>query len=80
MKNNDGELAACVRRVTKQYFREVDGRPSCGVYDLVLESVERPLIEVVLAEADGNQTRASELLGINRNTLKKKLVQYKIDH
>lgn len=49
-----------------------------GLYDLVLEQVEKPLIELTLLNCRGNQVRAAELLGINRNTLKKKIDTYKI--
>jgi Fis family transcriptional regulator len=49
-----------------------------GLYDLVLEQVERPLIELTLNNCRGNQVRAAQLLGINRNTLKKKIDTYKI--
>ena len=45
---------------------------------MVLKSVERPMLEVVLDHAGGNQTLAAEILGINRNTLRKKLVDYKL--
>jgi Fis family transcriptional regulator len=41
---------------------------------MVIRAVERPLLEVVMREAEGNQLRASEMLGINRNTLRKKLL------
>jgi Fis family transcriptional regulator len=49
-----------------------------GLYDLVMEQVERPLIELALRNYNGNQVRAAQLLGINRNTLKKKIDLYKI--
>ena len=49
-----------------------------GLYDVVLEQVERPLIELALQANRGNQVRAAQLLGINRNTLKKKIDTYKI--
>jgi Fis family transcriptional regulator len=48
------------------------------VYDMVIKSVERPMLEVVLKQAGGNQTLAAEILGINRNTLRKKLVDHKL--
>jgi Fis family transcriptional regulator len=57
----------------EKYFRDLDGTaPSC-IYDMVIRAVERPMLEVVMKQAHGNQLRASEMLGINRNTLRKKL-------
>ena len=47
-----------------------------AIYDMVLKSVEKPMLEVVLAKAAGNQTLAAEMLGINRNTLRKKLTEH----
>ncbi|PIU00585.1 MAG: site-specific DNA inversion stimulation factor [Bdellovibrionales bacterium CG10_big_fil_rev_8_21_14_0_10_45_34] len=49
-----------------------------GLYDLVIEQVERPLIELALKAYRGNQLKAAQMLGINRNTLKKKIDAYKI--
>ncbi|OFZ13791.1 MAG: site-specific DNA inversion stimulation factor [Bdellovibrionales bacterium RBG_16_40_8] len=49
-----------------------------GLYNIVLEQVEKPLLELTLANCRGNQVRAAQLLGINRNTLKKKIDTYKI--
>lgn len=49
-----------------------------GVYNLVLEQVERPLLELALKQFNGNQVKTAQLLGINRNTLKKKIDNYKI--
>jgi two-component system nitrogen regulation response regulator GlnG len=60
--------------------REALGRPETGdVYRRILESVERPLLETVLAHTEGNQIRAAALLGINRNTLRKKIVELGIE-
>ncbi len=75
----ESELSASTRRVLKQYFKDLDGERCGAVYDMVLASVEKPLIEVVLEHVDGNQTRASELLGLNRNTLRKKMNLYGIE-
>ncbi len=47
--------------------------PAAGLYDRVLEEVERPLIQLTLAATRGNQVRAAEILGLNRNTLRKKI-------
>ena len=78
MAQKDNELSACVRKAVQEYFKHLDGEKPGTVYDMVLTCVERPLIETVLYHTEGNQTRASELLGINRNTLRKKMQQYKI--
>ena len=56
-----------------------DGLPPPGLYDRVLADVERPLFRATLAAVRGNQVRAADLLGINRNTLRKKLTELKID-
>jgi Fis family transcriptional regulator len=75
----EGELTVVVRRVMKQYFKDLDGEKTCGIYDMVVLSVEKPLLEVVMVQAQGNQTRAAELLGLNRNTLRKKLQQHGLE-
>jgi Fis family transcriptional regulator len=78
MASKETELSACVRRAVNDYFKHLDGEEPNGIYDMVLGCVEKPLIETVLHYAEGNQTRAADLLGINRNTLRKKMQAYKI--
>ena len=69
-----GEERGAVERHLGGYFAEQpDGVPPIGLYDRVLEEVERPLIQLTLAATRGNQVRTAELLGINRNTLRKKI-------
>ncbi|MBK6980102.1 MAG: Fis family transcriptional regulator [Betaproteobacteria bacterium] len=75
----ENELSSTVRKMMKQYFKDLDGEKTCGIYNMVVNCVERPLLEVVMNHARGNQTRAAELLGINRNTLRKKLQEHGID-
>jgi len=76
---NENDIAKHVRKAVNDYFKDLDGEePSCGVYEMVIGCVEKPLIETVLQQAGGNQTRSAELLGINRNTLRKKMQQYRI--
>ena len=76
---NENEMARYVRQAVGDYFTDLDGEdPSCAVYDMVINCVEKPLIEIVLDHAGGNQTRAAELLGLNRNTLRKKIQAHKI--
>ncbi|MDO8890590.1 MAG: Fis family transcriptional regulator [Sulfurimicrobium sp.] len=70
---NENEIAGCVRKAMSQYFADLDGETPCAVYDMVVGCVEKPLLEVILHHAEGNQTRAAEMLGINRNTLRKKM-------
>lgn len=57
----------------EKYFKDLEGTPPGSIYDMVIRAVERPMLEVVMRQAQGNQLRASEMLGINRNTLRKKL-------
>ena len=76
---NENDMARHVRKTLKEYFKDLDGEePCCGMYDMVIDCVEKPLIEMVLEHVGGNQTRASEMLGINRNTLRKKMLQHGI--
>ena len=72
------DLGKCVVNALEQYFRDLDGESPSAIYDMVLKSVEKPMLEVVLAKAGSNQTLAAEMLGINRNTLRKKLTEYQL--
>jgi len=72
------ELADAVRRSLERYFRDMDGERPTAIYDMVLKNVERPMIETVLGKAEGNQTTAAAMLGIDRNTLRKKILQLRI--
>ncbi|MDR2636778.1 MAG: Fis family transcriptional regulator [Zoogloeaceae bacterium] len=69
------DIEHCISLALEKYFRDLDGEKPAGIYDMVIKSVERPMFERVLREAGGNQTRAAEMLGINRNTLRKKLAE-----
>ena len=77
--NRENELSLTVRKVMRQYFKDLDGEKCTGIYEMVVCAVERPMLEVVMFQAQGNQTRAAELLGLNRNTLRKKLQQHGLD-
>lgn len=65
-----------VRESLRIYFHNLGGQTPNHLYDLVLSEVEAPLLETVMAFVDGNQTKASAILGLNRGTLRKKLRQY----
>ncbi len=67
-------LAASVELHLRDYFAaHENGLPSAGLYERVLQEIERPLLSIALSECRGNQLRAAELLGLNRNTLRKKI-------
>jgi len=72
------ELSDCVKRLLERYFKDLDGEKPTSVYDMVLRNIEKPMIETVLGHAKGNQSLAAEMLGINRNTLRKKMQQLRI--
>ncbi|GGD58413.1 Fis family transcriptional regulator [Caballeronia grimmiae] len=69
-------IEQCVRQSLDSYFQDLDGSNPHDVYDMVISCVEKPMLEVVLEQAGGNQSLAAEYLGINRNTLRKKLQQH----
>ncbi|AYC34498.1 DNA-binding transcriptional regulator Fis [Pseudomonas cavernae] len=69
-------LRGSVEKALHNYFAHLDGQDVSDVYNLVLSEVEAPLLETVMNYVKGNQTKASELLGLNRGTLRKKLKQY----
>ena len=72
------EIADCVRRTLERYFKDLDGAKPRAIYDMMLKNVVRPMLELVLDRAEGNQSIAAEMLGINRNTLRKKIQSLKI--
>lgn len=65
-----------VEEAVVNYFNSLDGQPVTNVYDLVLAEVEAPLLEVVMKYCRHNQTKAANILGLNRGTLRKKLKTY----
>ena len=67
-----------VRDSLQTYFQDLEGEVPDRVYEMVVRMVERPMLEVVMNQADNNQSRAAEWLGLNRNTLRKKLVEHKM--
>ncbi len=76
--SNSNEIADCVKRALNRYFRDLDGEQPTAIYDMVLRNVEHSMLELVMHKADGNQTVAAEMLGINRNTLRRKLTEYEL--
>jgi two-component system nitrogen regulation response regulator GlnG len=67
-------FAELIGRRVAQYLEKSDGEEPRGLYQKLVAEIERPLIEQAMRRADGNQVRAARILGLNRNTLRKKLV------
>ncbi len=74
--NTFPSLNEAVSQNLERYFSDLSGETPNAVYDMVINAVERPMLEIVMRRAHGNQCRASEMLGINRNTLRKKLTNH----
>ena len=72
------KIEECIRDSLNAYFQDMDGEEPHGMYDMLLNAVEKPLLDVVMQQADQNQSRAAEWLGLNRNTLRKKLIEHKL--
>ena len=70
------QLSHAVKHSIRRYLYELDGTQPNNMYDLVLRQIEQPLFEAILEHTKGNQSRAAELLGLNRGTLRKKLRSY----
>ena len=75
----DHNLQDKIETLLDKYFKDLDGENPNDVYDMVLHSVEKPLLIYIMNYAQGNQTRAAKILGLNRNTLRKKLEFYNLN-
>ncbi|MDP1692230.1 MAG: helix-turn-helix domain-containing protein [Burkholderiaceae bacterium] len=71
-------IDACVRESLEQYFKDLRGAEPHSLHDMLIAAVEKPLLDVVMNHADGNQSKAAEWLGLNRNTLRRKLLAHKL--
>ncbi len=67
------QIEDIVRSSLEGYFRDLRGTEPAGLYDMMVRTLEKPMLEVVMARAEHNQSRAAEWLGLNRNTLRKKI-------
>ena len=79
MKTNsteNGSLSMSVKASLDDYFMHLDGQPPHAIYEMVLGCIEKPMLEYVLHKVGGNQSKAAEMLGLNRNTLRKKMAEY----
>ena len=71
-------IEECVRASLEGYFKDLRGTEPDGMYNMMVSVVEKPLLEVVMQHAERNQSKAAQWLGLNRNTLRKKLLEHKI--
>ena len=71
-------LAECVIHAVQQYFKDMNGESPNNLHNFFMAEVERPFLKVVMQEVEGNQSKAADMLGINRNTLRKKLKNYNL--
>lgn len=74
-----GPLRECVREALDAYLARLDGEDPTDLFRMVMREVEVPMLEAALAHTRGNQSRAAQMLGINRGTLRKKLEHYGLE-
>ena len=70
------DIQHAIQKSLEEYFADLGDQKPSGIYDMLLLTVEKPVLEAVMARAGGNQSHAADMLGINRNTLRKKLQQH----
>ena len=71
-------LSVYVKQAIEEYLTQLSGHDATGLHALVINEVEKPLLEAALEHAGYNQTKAAKALGLSRSTLRKKLEQYNI--
>lgn len=71
-------IEEAVRSSLETYFKDLRGSEPDGMHEMMIKIIEKPLLEVVMQQADQNQSKAAQWLGLNRNTLRKKLLEHKL--
>ena len=69
-------LSDCVKANIEAYLNDLNGTEPANMHDMLTRAVEKPLLELVMARTQYNQSRAAQWLGLNRNTLRKKLLEH----
>ncbi len=77
MKNKIS-LEECLRASVEQYLEDLGGADPTDMYEMVINRIELPLLQLTMARAQNNQSRAAAMLGLTRNTLRKKLLAHKL--
>ena len=77
--NNSNCLGDNVKAAIERYFKDMDGHEPSNLHELVMSQVEKPLIECVIDNSRGNLSRAAQLLGLNRGTLRNRMQKYDLD-
>lgn len=70
------QIQDVITKSLRDYFNTLEGQEPTNVYNMILHAVEQPLLESVMSYTKNNQSQAAEILGINRNTLRKKLTEH----
>jgi len=73
-------IGACISTALDRYFKDLEGHKPKDIYEMVITEVEYPMLVAVMKYSRGNQCKASEILGINRSTLRKKLAKYGLNN
>ncbi len=76
--SQQSSVAKVVESSVRNYFELLDGEQTSNLYKLIINEVEKPLLSVVLEQTGGNQSKSAEILGLNRGTLRKKLIEHKL--
>ena len=76
--DNPPVIYDCIVSNLNYYISSCEGQKITGVYEMVLGTIEKPLLDVVMTHCKGNQSAAADFLGLNRNTLRKKLLEHKL--
>ena len=76
--NGHNAIAEAVEKSLNEYFHHLDGEAPDDIYRMVIDNVEKSLLENVMQRTEGNQTQAADMLGINRTTLRSKLKAHRL--
>ena len=78
VKSPTVSLSEQVTRTLEVYFDTLQEQTTSDLYEMVIQQIEKPMLEFVLTKTDNNQTQTALILGINRNTLRKKMQKYQL--